>query len=72
MGNRFVGFNGFDIFAGRSATFVNVGSILCLVWGQAKIQRPFKKKVPKPPRNARCPCGSDKKYKRCCGMNDEN
>ena len=21
-------------------------------------------------RNAKCPCGSDKKYKRCCGKND--
>jgi hypothetical protein len=25
-------------------------------------------KAPRPPRNAPCPCGSGKKYKRCCGF----
>ena len=28
---------------------------------------PFKRKAPKVGRNDPCPCGSGKKYKRCCG-----
>ncbi|MEG0321164.1 MAG: SEC-C metal-binding domain-containing protein [Oscillospiraceae bacterium] len=30
------------------------------------------KKAGKPGRNDLCPCGSGKKYKKCCGMNDED
>ncbi|MEG2138820.1 MAG: SEC-C metal-binding domain-containing protein, partial [Oscillospiraceae bacterium] len=30
------------------------------------------KKAGKPGRNDPCPCGSGKKYKKCCGMNDED
>ena len=29
------------------------------------------KKDKKPGRNDPCPCGSGKKYKKCCGMNEE-
>ena len=29
------------------------------------------KKGKKPGRNDPCPCGSGKKYKKCCGMHDE-
>jgi uncharacterized protein YecA (UPF0149 family) len=28
---------------------------------------PFRNQGPKPERNAPCPCGSGKKYKKCCG-----
>lgn len=30
---------------------------------------PFRHALPKVGRNAPCPCGSGKKYKRCCGTN---
>lgn len=29
-------------------------------------RKPTIKRVKKPPRNSKCPCGSDKKYKNCC------
>ncbi len=32
-------------------------------------KKPFKRNVPKVGRNDPCPCGSGKKYKKCCGMN---
>ncbi len=31
-------------------------------------QRPYKREVPKVGRNEPCPCGSGKKYKKCCGQ----
>ena len=36
------------------------------VKGRATTRRPARK-FPGTPRNAPCPCGSGKKYKRCCG-----
>ena len=30
---------------------------------------PFKREFPKVGRNDPCPCGSGKKYKKCCGIN---
>ncbi len=30
--------------------------------------RTYERKEPKVPRNAPCPCGSGKKYKKCCGL----
>ncbi len=30
-------------------------------------QTPFVRETPKVGRNESCPCGSDKKYKKCCG-----
>ena len=35
--------------------------------GQEKERRPFRRKEEKVGRNAPCPCGSGKKYKKCCG-----
>ncbi len=29
-------------------------------------KRPTTRRTKKPPRNSKCPCGSDKKYKNCC------
>jgi uncharacterized protein YecA (UPF0149 family) len=36
-------------------------------FGQDQAQRPETRN--KPGRNAPCPCGSGKKYKKCCGAN---
>ncbi|MFW6415195.1 MAG: SEC-C metal-binding domain-containing protein, partial [Thermodesulfobacteriota bacterium] len=35
--------------------------------GEAKSQEPYKRDKPKVGRNEACPCGSGKKYKKCCG-----
>ena len=32
-------------------------------------QEPFRREAPKVGRNEPCPCGSGKKYKKCCGAN---
>lgn len=37
--------------------------------GELVSQRPFVRMEPKVGRNDPCPCGSGKKYKKCCGMN---
>lgn len=34
------------------------------------VQQPYVRNVPKVGRNDPCPCGSGKKYKKCCGRND--
>jgi preprotein translocase subunit SecA len=33
-----------------------------------EIQEPYVRETPKVGRNEKCPCGSDKKYKKCCGV----
>ena len=35
--------------------------------GEAPARRPVRREQPKVGRNAPCPCGSGKKYKKCCG-----
>jgi len=35
-------------------------------WGNAPVMRPMNSVVGKVGRNDPCPCGSGKKYKRCC------
>ena len=35
----------------------------------AKKPEPIKRDLPKVGRNDPCPCGSGKKYKKCCGQN---
>jgi len=35
--------------------------------GHEAPQTPFRRKEPEPGRNDPCPCGSGKKFKRCCG-----
>ena len=35
--------------------------------GEGVAQRPFKREAPKVGRNDPCPCGSGKKFKKCCG-----
>jgi len=44
---------------------------LNLIGGEADTAKPspVKRKAPKIGRNAPCPCGSGKKYKKCCGAN---
>jgi len=41
------------------------------VMNQAPRITPIKRDAPKVGRNDPCPCGSGKKYKKCCGQNDE-
>ena len=36
---------------------------------QNDVQKPFVRENPKIGRNDPCPCGSGKKYKKCCGRN---
>ena len=36
-------------------------------WNAAEVQKPFVRENPKIGRNDPCPCGSGKKYKKCCG-----
>jgi uncharacterized protein YecA (UPF0149 family) len=35
--------------------------------GSKEASQPVKREEPKTSRNAPCPCGSGKKYKKCCG-----
>ena len=37
---------------------------------EVPIQLPFHREEPKVGRNDPCPCGSGKKYKKCCGRNE--
>lgn len=39
-----------------------------LVDGKAVTPKPVKRETPKVGRNEPCPCGSGKKYKKCCGV----
>ena len=39
--------------------------------GEKKVD-PIKREKPKVGRNAPCPCGSGKKYKRCCGRSGDS
>lgn len=36
-------------------------------WNAPEVQKPFVRESPKVGRNEPCPCGSGKKYKKCCG-----
>jgi len=38
--------------------------------GDGEKPKPVRKTTKKPGRNDPCPCGSGKKYKKCCGIND--
>ena len=38
--------------------------------GDDGVRKPKKRDVAKVGRNDPCPCGSGKKYKKCCGAND--
>ena len=40
--------------------------------GDQTVKKKPVKKVKKPGRNDPCPCGSGKKYKKCCGMNEND
>jgi uncharacterized protein YecA (UPF0149 family) len=38
---------------------------------EAAVQAPVQRNLPKVGRNDPCPCGSGKKYKKCCGAGEE-
>ena len=40
------------------------------VGGDSSVKKAPIRKVQKPGRNDPCPCGSGKKYKKCCGLNE--
>jgi SEC-C motif domain protein len=49
------------------ATFRKEGGIWTFVDGRM-LNKPFRREQPKIGRNDPCPCGSGKKYKKCCGQ----
>lgn len=49
------------------ATFGRVDGDWKLVKGERVKQQPYVREEPKVGRNDPCPCGSGKKYKKCCG-----
>lgn len=49
----------------NTGTYNNYG-----YFGDVEPQRPYVREMPKIGRNDPCPCGSGKKYKKCCGKNN--
>jgi len=49
------------------STFAREGGAWVFVGGSAPKKKPERREAPRPSPNAQCPCGSGKKYKRCCG-----
>ena len=39
-------------------------------WVDMKAKKEFREKFGKIKRNDKCPCGSGKKFKKCCGINE--
>jgi preprotein translocase subunit SecA len=39
--------------------------------GEDTVKKPKKREIAKVGRNDPCPCGSGKKYKKCCGINEQ-
>ena len=51
------------------AQFVKVGGDWKFAEGELVGEKPIVREEPKIGRNDPCPCGSGKKYKKCCGKN---
>lgn len=51
----------------EDATFAKVNGEWFYVDGHVHGQEPYVRETPKVGRNEPCPCGSGKKYKKCCG-----
>jgi len=51
------------------ATFEKMDDKWYFVDGNPVVAKPVKRETPKVGRNQPCPCGSGKKYKKCCGKN---
>lgn len=57
-----------DYFISAMASYASIGRMI----GEALHQvahAPYEREAPKVGRNEPCPCGSGKKYKKCCGLN---
>jgi len=54
---------------GQTVFSFRIPSLECIDFNKAKPPacRPIEKKEITPCRNSKCPCGSGKKYKQCCG-----
>lgn len=50
------------------ATFVKKGGIWYFVNGEVVLPKPVVRSAPKTGRNDPCPCGSGKKFKKCCAV----
>jgi SEC-C motif domain protein len=53
----------------EEASFARQGGRWYFVEGEVVRARPFVRSEPKHGRNDPCPCGSGRKYKKCCAMN---
>ncbi len=51
------------------AHFRVIDGKLCYTGGEELVREPVRRDQPKVGRNDPCPCGSGKKYKKCCGKN---
>ncbi len=51
----------------EDSTFAKVDGKWLYVDGRVHGQEPYQREQPKTGRNEPCPCGSGKKYKKCCG-----
>ena len=57
-----------DRIAAEAATLLlGCGMAIDDYWRQPKLTRGATRRTRKRGRNDRCPCGSGKKFKRCCG-----
>ena len=52
----------------EDASFVREEGRWFYVDGHVHSQEPYRREVPRVGRNEPCPCGSEKKYKKCCGQ----
>jgi predicted aspartyl protease len=59
-------------FNGKTAFTFRMPSLMKFDFIKESYLQPKKNESPKIGRNALCPCGSGKKYKYCCGSNQQN
>ncbi len=59
--------NGTDFEHHERSLFRKVNGVWKFIDGELVKQQPIRRETPKVGRNDPCPCGSGKKYKKCCG-----
>ena len=59
--------SGVDQSHHERASFRKVDGVWLYEEGEVKKPQPVRRETPKVGRNESCPCGSGKKYKKCCG-----
>ncbi|MCQ2388989.1 MAG: YchJ family protein [Kiritimatiellae bacterium] len=60
---------GKDVAHHERAFFQKIDGEWKFIDGEIQTGEPYRREQPKINRNALCPCGSGKKYKKCCGRN---